>query len=61
MLDFLKKFRKKKEGELDKLRNKVINGKAKDNNDLKKTNGVIRVMIEKGEFNLRVIKTSGSK
>jgi len=61
MLDFLKKFRKKKEGELDKLRNKVINGKAKDINDLKKTNGVIRVMIEKGEFNLRVIKTSGSK
>jgi dsRNA-specific ribonuclease len=61
MLDFLKKFRKKKEGELDKLRNKIINGKVKDINDLKKTNGVIKVMIEKGELSLKIVKSSGSK
>ena len=42
--------------QVDKLRTKVMEEKQKDIQKLKKTNGIIRVMIEKGEVEFRVIK-----
>jgi len=35
---------------------KVVHEKQKDLSDLKKTNGVIKVMIESGELNFKLIK-----
>jgi len=35
---------------------KVVKEKQKDLDELKKTNGVIKVMIESGELNLKVVE-----
>jgi len=41
---------------VEDLKTKVMNGKQKDIRELKKTNGVIKIMIEKGEIELRIVK-----
>jgi len=41
---------------VETLKTKVMNGKQKDIRELKKTNGVIKIMIEKGEIELRIVK-----
>ena len=42
--------------EIELLREKILNGKKKDLNKLKKTNGRIRIMIERGEFSFKIVK-----
>jgi len=43
-----------KNDKADALRAKIMNGKQKDIRELKKTNGIIKVMIEKGEIELKI-------
>jgi len=38
------------------LTSKVVKEKEKDIRGLKKTNGIIKVMIQSGELNLKVVK-----
>ena len=40
----------------DSLKSKIVEEKQKDLKDLKKTNGIIKVMIQSGELNLKVVK-----
>jgi len=43
-----------KNSEADILKEKIMRGKRKDLRELKKTNGIIKVMIEKGEISLKI-------
>ena len=45
-----------KNHQADALKTKIMQGKQKDLRELKKTNGIIRIMIESGELRLRVKK-----
>ena len=38
----------------DNLKAKIMQEKHKDLRELKKTNGIIKVMIEKGEFDIKI-------
>jgi len=43
-----------KNHQADNLKAKIMQEKHKDLRELKKTNGIIKVMIEKGEFNIKI-------
>ena len=45
-----------KNNKANNIKIKVVKGKQKALQDLKKTNGIIKVMIESGELNLKLIK-----
>ena len=43
-----------KNHQADTLKTKIMQGKQKDLRELKKTNGIIKVLIERGEFNIKI-------
>lgn len=45
-----------KNSQADTLKSKIMQEKQKDIQELKKTNGIIRILIEKGELELKIIK-----
>lgn len=40
------------------LKRKVLIGKKKDLRELKKTNGIIKVLVEKAEIEFRIVKNN---
>lgn len=42
--------------ELDSLKQKVISGKRKDVRKVRETNTTLQILLEKGEFQVRIIK-----
>ena len=45
-----------KNPQADTLKSKIMQERHKDMWELRKTNGIIKVMIEKGEIELKIIK-----
>jgi len=47
--------------ESDRLKNKILAEKKRAVKDLKRTNDTLQVMVEKGEFTVRVIRNNNHK
>ena len=45
-----------KNSKADTLKSKIMEERQKDIQGLKKTNGIIKVMIEKGELEFKIVK-----
>jgi len=43
-----------KNSQVDALKTKIIQERRKDIREIKKTNGIIKIMIEKGEFDIKI-------
>lgn len=55
-IHYLFGYKSTKNPQVETLKAKIIREKQKDIREVKKTNGIIKVMIERGEIELKIVK-----